>query len=33
MLAGAGLLSFLGLVAVAVTALRWRRVSPWRSDS
>jgi len=30
MLAGAGLLSFLGLVAVAVTALRWRRVSPWR---
>jgi predicted anti-sigma-YlaC factor YlaD len=33
MLAGAGLLSFLGLVAVAVTALRWRRVSPWRNDS
>jgi len=33
MLAGAGLLSFLGLVAVAVTALRWRRVSPWRSNS
>jgi len=31
-LAGAGLLSFLGLVAVAVTALRWRRVSPWRND-
>jgi len=33
MLVGAGLLSFLGLVAVAVTALRWRRVSPWRNDS
>ena len=32
MLAGLGLLSFLGLVAVAVTALRWRRVSPWRND-
>jgi predicted anti-sigma-YlaC factor YlaD len=33
MIVGAGLLSFLGLVAVAVTALRWRRVSPWRNDS
>ena len=32
MLAAAGLLSFLGLVAVAVTALRWRRVSPWRNN-
>jgi predicted anti-sigma-YlaC factor YlaD len=32
MLAGAGLLSILGLVAVTVTALRWRRVSPWRND-
>ncbi len=32
MLAGAGLLSLLSLVAVAVTALRWRRVSPWRND-
>jgi len=26
------LLGFLGLVAVAATALRWRRVSPWRND-
>ena len=32
MLAGAGLLSVLGLVAVAVTALRWRRVSLWRNN-
>jgi hypothetical protein len=31
-LAGAGLVSFLGLVGVAVTALRWRRVSLWRED-
>jgi hypothetical protein len=31
-LAGAGLVSFFGLVGVAVTALRWRRTSPWRSD-
>jgi predicted anti-sigma-YlaC factor YlaD len=29
--AAAGLLGFLGLVGVAVTALRWRRVSPWRN--
>lgn len=32
-LAGAGLLSFLGLVGVAVTALRWRRIAPWRDDA
>lgn len=31
-LAGAGLVSFFGLVGVAVTALRWRRISPWRQD-
>ena len=31
-LAGAGLVSFFGLVGVVVTALRWRRVSPWRED-
>jgi len=31
-LAGAGLVSFFGLVGVAVTALRWRRVSLWRDD-
>jgi len=32
-LAGAGLVSFFGLVGVAVTALRWRRISLWRNDS
>jgi hypothetical protein len=32
-LAGVGLVGFLGLVGVAVTALRWRRISPWRDDS
>jgi hypothetical protein len=31
-LAGAGLVSFFGLVGVVLTALRWRRVSPWRED-
>ena len=31
-LAGAGLVSIFGLVGVAVTALRWRRVSLWRED-
>jgi len=31
-LAAAGLVGFLGLVGVAVTALRWRRVSPWRNE-
>ena len=31
-LAGAGLVSIFGLVGVAVTALRWRRVSLWRDD-
>jgi hypothetical protein len=31
-LAAAGLVGFLGLAGVAVTALRWRRVSPWRND-
>ena len=31
-LAGAGLVSFFGLVGLAVTALRWRRISPWRDD-
>jgi predicted anti-sigma-YlaC factor YlaD len=31
-LAGAGLVSFFGLVGVAVTALRWRRISLWRDD-
>ena len=31
-LAGAGLVSFFGLVGVAMTALRWRRISPWRHD-
>jgi hypothetical protein len=31
-LAGAGVVSFLGLVGVAVTALRWRRIAPWRDD-
>lgn len=31
-LAGAGLLSIFGLVGVAVTALRWRRVSLWRDE-
>jgi len=28
----AGLLSFLGLMAVVVTAVRWRRAEPWHSD-
>jgi predicted anti-sigma-YlaC factor YlaD len=32
-LAGVGMVSFLGLVGVAVTALRWRKISPWRNDS
>ena len=32
LLAGFGLVSFFGLVGVAVTALRWRRVSPWRDE-
>ena len=32
-LAGVGLVGFFGLVGVAVTALRWRRISPWRDDS
>ncbi len=31
-LAGAALLSLLGLVVVGIAALRWRRVSPWRAD-
>ena len=31
-LAGVGLVGFFGLVGVAVTALRWRRISPWRDD-
>jgi len=31
-LAGAGLVSIFGLVGLAVTALRWRRVSLWRDD-
>jgi predicted anti-sigma-YlaC factor YlaD len=31
-LAGAGLVSIFGLVGVALTALRWRRVSLWRDD-
>ena len=31
-LAGAGLVSIFGLLGVAVTALRWRRVSLWRDD-
>jgi hypothetical protein len=31
-LAGAGLVSIFGLVGVAVTALRWRRISLWRDD-
>jgi hypothetical protein len=29
-LAGAGLVSFFGLVGLAATALRWRRISLWR---
>jgi predicted anti-sigma-YlaC factor YlaD len=32
-LAGVGLVGFFGLVGVAVTALRWRRISPWRDDT
>lgn len=32
-LLGAALVSMLGLVVVAMAALRWRRVSPWRGDS
>jgi hypothetical protein len=32
LLAGAGVVGFLGLVGVAVTALRWRRIAPWRND-
>ena len=32
LLAGVGLVSFFGLVGVAVTALRWRRISLWRND-
>ena len=31
-LVGVGLVGFFGLVGVAVTALRWRRISPWRDD-
>ena len=31
-LAGVGLVSFFGLVGLAVTALRWRRISLWRQD-
>ncbi len=31
-LAGAGLVSIFGLVGLAVTALRWRRISLWRDD-
>ncbi len=31
-LAGAGLVSIFGLVGVALTARRWRRVSLWRDD-
>jgi predicted anti-sigma-YlaC factor YlaD len=31
-LAGAGLVSIFGLVGLAVTALRWRRISLWRND-
>ena len=31
-LAGAGMLSVIGLAGVAVAALRWRKASPWRSD-
>jgi hypothetical protein len=31
-LAAAGLLGLLGLVGVVFTALRWRRISPWRND-
>lgn len=31
-LAGVGLVGILGLLGVAVTALRWRRISPWRDD-
>ena len=31
-IAAAGVVGFLGLAGVAVTALRWRRVSPWRND-
>ena len=30
-LVGAGLLGLLGLAGVVVTALRWRRISPWRN--
>ena len=32
LLAGAGLVSIFGLVGVALTARRWRRVSLWRDD-
>jgi predicted anti-sigma-YlaC factor YlaD len=31
-LAGAGLVSIFGLVGLAATALRWRRISLWRDD-
>jgi hypothetical protein len=31
-LAGAGLVSLLGLAVVGIAALRWRRVPPWRTD-
>jgi len=31
-LAGAGLVSIFGLVGVALTARRWRRVSLWRDE-
>jgi hypothetical protein len=31
-LAGVGLVGVLGFVGIAVTALRWRKISPWRND-
>ena len=31
-LAGVGLVGILGFVGIAVTALRWRKISPWRND-